>query len=183
MTAIAGKQTDQPLGVGFGVAVDWGLTVQLAGMGVVALVSNAQPHVQGSTVTTPHLPVLLMVLGYGIGAALFAALGEGVRAGRRWAWYAQVVFMGLLSIFGLVSLPGTYMALTQGQYLPLIPQVILVIIAPLILYRMLQPQTSRWYASVAPAVARARHGSPRWLAVIGAFALIGGVLMVIEIFS
>lgn len=182
MTALTGKHIDQPLGVGFGVAIDWGLTVQFVGMAVVTLINNAQPHMQGIS-AVPRLPLPLMILGYGVGAAIFAALGEGVRAGRHWAWYAQVAFMGLLSLFGLLSLPGTFTALTQGHYLPLVPQVILVIIAPLTLYRMLQPQTRRWYAGVAPAVARARHGAPRWLAVIGACALIGGVLMVIEFFA
>lgn len=175
-----GIKADQPLGVGFGVAVDWGLTVQLAGMVVVAIVSNMPPRVQGNTVP---VAMPMMVLGEGIGAVLFAVLGEGVRAGRQWAWYAQVGIMAVLSLYGLVSLPGTFAALTHGHYLPLVPQVILIIIAPLILYRMIQPQTRRWYASVAPTVARARHGSFQWLAVIGAFALVGGVLMVIEIFT
>jgi hypothetical protein len=172
--APAADASPKPLGIGTGVAFDWALAGQMVGMafllGVLGL-PGSEAH---------GAERVLLTLGYLLVAPLPMIIGEGLRSGRQWAWWIQVVLCGALSLGGLVIIPGTIHSLQHHNGWPLYTQIILIGLCPLIFIRMLHPQTRAWFASVTVAAARARHNAPLWLASIIAFAAIGGFMVAVE---
>lgn len=142
-----------PRGIGTGVGFDWALSVQFVAM-AVATVVGVRPGGQSA----------VALLLYLIGALPPFALGEGLRRGRRWAWAVRIVANGLLTLGGLLSIPPTLAALGKGDGWPLIPTLVLVILSPLIVWRLSQPAPRRGSrAATAPrrCDATAAPGSPR----------------------
>jgi hypothetical protein len=161
-----------PSGIGTGVAFDWALASQMISMGVLLGIFDLP--------VTGNPGRVLMTLGVFIVAPLPMLIGEGLRSGRVWAWWIQVILTGILTVVGLVEIPGTISAVAHGNGWPLITQVILITLCPFIFWRMLQPQTRAWVGVVSVAAARARHNAPIWLASIIAFAAIGGFIVAVE---
>jgi hypothetical protein len=175
--ASTAKELPQPQGIGMAVAFDWGLTVQLLLTPIIATVLG-----QSSPVKLPgHHPILSKALLFIIAwplACLSALLGEMIRRGHHWVVRIQIVANGLLPLVGLFSLANLYRSLRAGNFWPLVTEVILVIISPLIVWRLSRPATADWFKTVTVAEARQRHGG-KWVWFIALWATIGGVLQTI----
>jgi hypothetical protein len=112
-----------------------------------------------------------------ITATLAALLGHGLRLGRGWAWYIQVGLNGLLTLGGLVLLPTVIQQVQTGRYGLIYTAIVLLVVCPVEVWLLLQPGSRRWYGHVAPEEAAARH-SGRWLVVVLAWGVAGGLLQV-----
>lgn len=173
MSTSSTDTTIKPQGIGLGVAIVWALAGQMVTMGILAFTGK---HV------TNRLPLGLEEVGYLIAAAICVAWGEGVRAGRSLAIWLLIGFSGILAVTaGLFGIPGTIQATQQGNLWPLYSTVILVVLFPYLFIQLIQPGTRAWMATTSAAAARARHGSPLWLAAIIACAAIGGALQAIAV--
>lgn len=166
------EELPAPQGIGMAVAVDWGLTVQIAVMPIIATLfglPNVIPF-PGSN----SLPLLSFIIPW-LAACIPAFFGEMIRRGRNWALWIQIAVSALLSLGGLLSLAGLYRSVTAGNFWPLVTEVILVIISPLTVWRLSRPSTRRWFKTVTVTGARKRHGGT-WVWFIILWAMIGGVL-------
>ena len=156
------------------MAFDWGLAVQTLLMPFVPLFfKNAgmlKPLSSNALLST--LLYFLIVLPF---AALLAIFGEGVRRGWRWTRLIQLVANALLFVVGLVGLLSLWHSMLAGNYWGLVTSVILVIVSPIIVWRLIQPATRTWFQRVSSVQARLRHGGA-WPWAIACFAIIGGVL-------
>jgi hypothetical protein len=175
ISGVGGTQQElgKPSGVGLSVAFIWALAAQMAtSVFLVLLFGN-----QGFSTKNSHTGAdLVLAVGYLVAMGILVSIGEALRSGRQWSWWVIVVLAGALSLGGLVAIPATIHALSQGDPWSLWAQIILLTLPPFILYRMLQPITRQWYAQVAPDVARARHNAPAWFATIIGSAAVGGFL-------
>ena len=175
--ATPAKELPQPQGIGMAVAFDWGLTVQLLLMPIIATVLG-----QSSPVKIPgHNPTLSKALLFVIAlplACIPALLGEMIRRGRNWALRIQIVANVLLSLVGIFSLVNLYRSIRAGNFWPLVTEAILIIISPLIVWRLSRPATARWFKTVTVAEARQRHGG-MWVWFIALWAIVGGVLQTV----
>jgi len=168
-----GQATSGPQGIGVAVAFDWAFALQMVVMPIVQSILGSQgiikpPHIQVATVVGP-----LII------AAIFAALGEGLRSGRGWARIVQLVISSLGFLGGIGALFLAIPALGHGNYLPLVPALILLIVSPIIVWRLSRPVTGRWFKMVSSADARRRHGGAwPWLILI--WSLVGGVLVALS---
>lgn len=158
------------------VAVDWGLAVQIFLMPILSVFSPSNHQMK-----IPGGPVLFFVVAW-LFACLFVLFGEMVRRGRNWARWIQIVFSTLLSLGGIASLVNLYHSITVGNFWPLVSEIILVIISPLIVWRMTRPTTARWFKTVTVAEASKRHGG-RWVWFIALYAIIGGILQTLAVMS
>ena len=168
------KELPAPQGIGMAVAVDWGLSAQILLTPILStLLGRSNPlKVPGVNSTLSTVLSLLIAL---VVACIPAFFGEMIRSGRNWALKVQIALNILLSIAGILSLIGVYQSLRAGEFRPLITAFILVIIAPLTVWRLTRPSTFQWFKLVTPAEARKRHGG-RWVWFIILCAAIGGLL-------
>ncbi len=164
-----------PQGVGMAVAFDWGLATQILVMPIVTLLLGRPGMFKQFNPTVGTLLGTLITLPF---AALLAIFGEGVRRGWRWTRLVQLIANALLFVVGLVAIPGAWTGAKQGNYWPLVTEVILLIFSPLIAWRMAGKRSKRWYDTVRSAVARRRHGGA-WPFLIGIWAVVGGILQAI----
>ena len=175
--ATAAKELPLPQGIGMAVAFDWGLTVQILLTPIIATVLD-----QSSPVKIPgHNPILSKALLFIIAwplACIPALLGEMIRRGRNWALRIQIVANVLLSLVGIFSLVKVYRGVRAGNFWPLVTEAILVIISPLIVWRLSRPATARWFKTATVAEARQRHGG-MWVWFIALWATVGGVLQTV----
>jgi hypothetical protein len=169
-----------PQGIGMAVAFDWGLTVQLLTMPLLPLIFNREGALKRLPVAggSPLLSFALSIPA----ALLFAILGEGLRRGWRWTRPVQIVFNSAGFLGGFFSLYSLWQESQQGNYWPTVGTVILLIFSPLIAWRLSRPTTARWFATVASAEARKRHGGA-WPVLIALWALVGGVLQALAVFG
>jgi predicted membrane-bound dolichyl-phosphate-mannose-protein mannosyltransferase len=158
-----------PGGIGMAVAVDWGLAVQtfLTPILVAFGLSNQMK--------TSGLSMVLSFVAGWLFAGVCVFFGEMVRQGRNWTRWIQIIFNALLSLGGIISLFSLYQSLRVGNFWPLVTEFILVIISPLIVWRMTRSSTARWFKAVTVAEASKRHGG-KWVWFIALLALIGGIL-------
>ncbi len=163
-----------PQGIGAAVAFDWGLVVQILLMPFVPLVFKSASMLKPLSFN-PLLSALLYFLIVLPAAALLAIFGEGVRRGWRWTRLIQLVTNALLFLYGLVGLWSLWQGMQAGNYWRLVTEVILVIVSPIIVWRLSRPATRLWFQRVTSAQARVRHGGS-WPWIIACFAIIGGVL-------
>ncbi len=171
------QELPAPKGIGMAVALDWGLAVQIL---LTPIVSTFFSPYTSTRLPIPHSPsgsVLFFVIAWPL-ACLPAYFGEMVRRGRRWTLWIQIVANALLSLGGLLALVRLYQSVRVGNFWPLVTEVILVIISPLIVWRMSRPSTVRWFQTVSVADARKRHGG-RWVLFIALWAIVGGILQTI----
>ncbi len=167
----------QPRGVGTAVAFTWALAAQMLTAAVFAVADAVQRH--GHPIMNgpaAGVPTPLLVLGYLIAAGILIGIGEALRLGRRWAWVLLVALTAALSIAGLVMVFTTAQLVALHNFWPLYVQVILVGLVPYILYCLMQPETSEWYATVSAVAARLRHSGLGWYAPTIITAVIGGFL-------
>lgn len=171
---IAPEALPAPQGIGMAVAIDWGLAVQTALMPIIfTFFSRSNPMRIGGL--TPILGTVLLFVIAWLVACGFALFGEMVRRGRNWTRWIQIVANALLSLAGIFSLINLYQSIKTGNFWPLVTEVILVIISPLIVWRLSRPATARWFKQVTVAEARKRHGGT-WIWFIALWAIVGGVL-------
>jgi hypothetical protein len=166
-----------PQGIGMAVALDWGLAVQIALTPITITFFNLPAEARFPGVSPTLGNVLLFVVAWPIATGM-VLFGEMVRRGRNWARKIQVVVNALLSLVGIVQLYSLYQSIKGGNFWPLVSEVILVIISPLIFWRLTRPSTARWFKTVTVAAARKRHGGA-WGWWIALWAIVGGVLQTI----
>jgi hypothetical protein len=172
-TEAAAEKLPAPGGIGMAVAIDWGLTVQTFLTPIVAVFSQSnQMKIPG---LAPTLNTVLSFIFAWLFAGIFLLFGEMVRRGRNWARWIQIVFNALLSLAGLASLVNLYQSVKMGNYWPFVTEIILVIISPLIVWRLSRPSSARWFKTVTVAEASKRHGG-KWVWFIALWAIVGGVL-------
>ena len=172
------EQLPAPKGIGMAVAFDWGLTVELFLIPLFILFL-------GSSIMPKHAPTtstvtIIFVFPWTI-AALFAIFGEGVRRGWRWTRPIQIVGNTLGFIGGLALLVQLFNNIKIGNYWSLVPTVILLIVSPIIAWRLSRPETATWFKSVSSQEARQRHGGS-WVWWIALWSIIGGTLVAIGAF-
>ncbi len=171
--AMDGQTASGPQGIGVAVAFDWAFALQMVVMPIVQTILGSlgvikPPHIQVGTVVGP------LVI-----AAIFALLGEGLRSGRNWARIVQLVISSLGSLGGIGGLFLAIPALGRGNYLLLVPVLVLLIVSPIIVWRLSRPVTAQWFKTVSSADARRRHdGAWPWLILI--WSLIGGVVVALS---
>jgi hypothetical protein len=173
-----------PQGIGMAVAYDWGLTVQLlagpllplalrnlSGSGFVQL----PPSMLKLSPVPAALVTFLISLPFAAGIALF---GEGIRRGWRWTRPVQIVFNTLLILLGLFTLRDAWQGGKVGNFWPAYSSVLLLIVSPLIAWRLSRPATAQWFKTVTSDEARKRHGG-LWPWLILLWSIIGGLLQAI----
>ncbi len=172
----AGETLPAPGGIGMAVAVDWGLAVQTFLTPIIAVFN------QSNRINIPGLNPTLSTILFFVVAWLFACVcilfGEMLRRGHNWARWIQIVVNALLSLAGIASLLNVYQSIKVGNFWPLITEVILGIISPLIVWRLSRPSTARWFKAITVAEASKRHGG-KWVWFIALWAIVGGVLQTI----
>ena len=166
-----------PQGIGMAVAFDWGLTVQIL---LTPILTTFFGNSNGYALPVGN-PLLKNVLSFviawpvAIGIAFF---GQSLRLGRRWTRKIQIGVNALLTLVGIASIISLFQGIRAGNYWPLVPAVLLLIVSPLIAWRLSRPASARWFATVTKAEARKRHGGA-WGWLIALWAIVGGVLQTI----
>jgi hypothetical protein len=170
-----------PQGIGMAVAFDWGLTVQLLAGPLLPLVLrnlSGSGFVQLPTSMLKLSPVPAAVVTFLISlpfAAGIAIFGEGIRRGWRWTRPVQIVFNTLLVLLGLFTFKDAWEGSKVGNFWPAYSSVLLLVVSPLIAWRLSRPATARWFKTVTSDEARKRHGG-LWPWLILLWGLIGGLL-------
>jgi hypothetical protein len=167
-----------PQGIGMAVAFDWGLAVQMLLTPILTPLLGASTSAQKGHTTPLSNPILSFVV-YWLIALLFILFGEGIRSGVRWTRWVQIVGNTLGFLGGFVLLVPLWNGIKTGNYWTLAPATILLIFSPLIAWRLSRPQTARWFATVARAEGRKRHGGI-WIFWIALWAIAGGTLVVLS---
>lgn len=169
------EELPSPQGIGVAVAIDWGLAVQMFLAPFLPILFN-RPSLPFLP-TTPVGTVLFFFLGW-FAAGILVLFGEMVRSGRNWARIIQIIASVAFALSGLITLGQVYQSVRVGDFWPIITEVILLIFAPLVAWRLSRPRTARWFQAISPAQARKRHGGS-WVWFIALWALVGGVLQTI----
>jgi hypothetical protein len=173
-----------PQGIGMAVAFDWGLTVQLLAGPLLPLVLRnitGSGFVQLPTSMMKLSPVPAAVVTFLISlpfAAGIAIFGEGIRRGWRWTRPVQIVFNTLLVLLGLFTFKDAWEGSKVGNFWPAYSSVLLLVVSPLIAWRLSRPATARWFKTVTSDEARKRHGG-LWPWLILLWGIIGGLLQAI----
>ncbi len=156
-----------PGGGRIGVAFDWGFGVQLASMGMLALLGGPLPK----GVPTGLAPGLGMLAA----AALAYGQGEALRRGKGWARIVQITGNSALTIAGVASLPLFIEQLRNGNIAAVYTYVLLIGVSPAEVWLLLQPGSRAWYGTVSDIEARTRH-SGAWMRGTIAWAVVCGLL-------
>jgi hypothetical protein len=164
-----------PQGIGMAVAFDWGLAIQILVTPLVSLLLGLPGIFKQLSPVVGTLLSTLVTLPF---AVLLAVFGEGIRSGWRWTRPVQLIANTLLFLGGLALIPNVWNGVKQGNYWPIVTDVILLIFSPLIAWRMAGKRSTRWFDTVHSAVARKRHGGA-WPILIGIWAVVGGILQAI----
>jgi hypothetical protein len=173
-----------PQGIGMAVAYDWGLSVQLLTLPLLPLIlpnlaRSGFAQLQASMLKLSPVPAALVSFLISLPfAAGFAIFGEGIRRGWRWTRPVQIVFNTLLMLLGLFTLRDAWQGSRVGNFWPAYSSVLLLIVSPLIAWRLSRPATAQWFKTVTSGEARKRHGG-LWPWLILLWSLIGGLLQAI----
>ena len=175
-----------PQGIGMAVAYDWGLSVQLLAVPLLPLIlpnlarsgfMQLPPSILKSSPIPASLVSFLISLPFAAGIAVF---GEGVRRGWRWTRPVQIIFNTLLILLGVITLRDAWQSGRVGNFWPAYTSVLLLIVSPLIAWRLSRPATAQWFKTVTSDEARKRHGG-LWPWLILLWSLIGGILQAIAV--
>jgi hypothetical protein len=169
-----------PKGIGMAVALDWGIAVQLLVMPFLPLLFGGSPMLGQLHLSLPVQTLLSFVIALPFAFLIFL-FGEGVRRGWRWTRMVQVVINALLFLAGFGSLVSFIQQARHGSYWSLTTVVILLVISPMIVWRLSRPATARWFTNVTSAQARRRHGGA-WPYFIALCAVVGGTLQALAAF-
>ena len=164
-----------PQGIGMAVAFDWGLTVELLLIPILSIFLGS-PAVSNRTTMGSQFAIITSFLLLWPIAVLFGIFGEGIRRGWRWTRPVQLVGNAIGFLGGLVLLVQVWGGIKEGNYWTLVPAFILLVISPLIAWRLSRPATARWFATVTSVEARKRHGGS-WVWLIALWSIIGGSLV------
>jgi hypothetical protein len=82
---------------------------------------------------------------------------------------------------GFALLVQVWNGIKIGNYWTLVPAFILLVISPLIAWRLSRPETGKWFANVTSAEARKRHGGS-WVWWIALWSIVGGSLVALGTF-
>ena len=179
-TTNAAEQLPAPKGIGMAVAFDWGLTVQLLLMPILTIFLGS-PNFSKQTPVNSKFPIIISFLMCWVIAALFGIFGEGVRSGWRWTRPVQIIGNTLGFLGGFALLVPVFNDIKIGNYWTLVPAFILLIISPLIAWRLSRPETARWFKAVTSLEARKRHGGS-WVLWIALWSIVGGTLVALGSF-
>lgn len=169
-----------PKGIGMAVAFDWGLTAELLLIPILSIFLGSPTFSKQTNIGSP-IAIITSFLIYWPIAALFGIFGEGIRRGWRWTRPVQLVGNTLGFLGGFALLVQVWNGIKEGNFWTLVPAFILLIISPLIAWRLSRPVTARWFATVTSAEARKRHGGS-WVWWIGLWSIIGGSLVALGTF-
>jgi hypothetical protein len=179
-TANNAEQLPAPKGIGMAVAFDWGLTVELLLIPILTVFLGS-PVFTKQTPMASNLTIIFTFLFSWVIAALFGIFGEGIRRGWRWTRPVQIVGNTIGFLGGFVLLIQLVNGIKIGNYWTLVPTCILLIISPLIAWRLSRPETARWFKAVTSQEARKRHGGS-WVFWIVLWSIIGGTLVAVGAF-
>ena len=174
------EQIPAPKGIGMAVSFDWGLTVELLLIPILSIFLGSPAVSNRTTMGSPFAIIASFLLLWPI-AVLFGILGEGIRRGWRWTRPVQLGGNTIGFLGGFFLLVQVWNGIKAGNYWPLVPAFILLVISPLIAWRLSRPATSRWFATVTSAEARKRHGGS-WVWWIALWSIIGGSLVALGTF-
>jgi hypothetical protein len=169
-----------PKGIGMAVAFDWGLSVQLLVTPILTIFLGSET-LSKQTLFGAKSIMLISFLFYWIFAALFGVFGEGIRRGWRWTRPVQIVGNTIGFLGGCALFIQVWNSAGVGNYWTLIPAFILLIISPLIAWRLSRPETARWFKVVTSQEARKRHGGS-WVLWIALWSIVGGILVALGSF-
>jgi hypothetical protein len=173
-------QLPAPKGIGMAVAFDWGLTVELLLIPILMVFLGSQVFSKQEPTASNFTIIFTFLISWVI-ATLFGIFGEGVRRGWRWTRPVQIVGNTLGFLGGFALLIQLFNNIKIGNYWSLVPTFILLIISPLIAWRLSRPETGRWFKSVTSQEARKRHGGS-WVFWIALWSIIGGTLVALGAF-
>ncbi|HEY6284161.1 MAG TPA: hypothetical protein VIX20_00740 [Ktedonobacteraceae bacterium] len=174
------EKVPAPNGIGMAVAFDWGLTVELLLIPILTVFLGT-PVFSKQTPMASKFTIIITFLISWIIAALFGVFGEGIRRGWRWTRPIQIVGNTLGFLGGFALLVQVFGSIKIGNYWTLVPTFILLIISPLIAWRLSRPETARWFKAVTSLEARKRHGGS-WVWWIALWSIIGGTLVALGTF-
>lgn len=169
------EQLPAPKGIGMAVAFDWGLTVELFLLPIFMAFLGSTVFPKQSSVASTLISIFIFLISWAL-AALFGIFGEGVRRGWRWTRPVQIVGNTLGFLGGFALLFQLVNNIKTGYYWTLVPAFILLIISPLIAWRLSRPETATWFKAVTSHEARKRHGGS-WVWWIALWSVIGGTLV------
>ena len=174
------EQLPAPKGIGMAVAFDWGLTVELLLIPILIAFFGSPLFSKQTPIASKFTLIFTFLISWII-AALFGIFGEGVRQGWRWTRPVQIVGNTLGFLGGFVLLVQVVNNIKIGNYWTLVPAFILLIISPLIAWRLSRPETARWFRAVTSLEARKRHGGS-WVLWIALWSITGGTLVALGSF-
>jgi hypothetical protein len=169
------EELPAPQGIGMAVAFDWGLTVELLLVPILSIFLGSPPF-SNQTNMGSQFAIITSFLIYWPIAALFGIFGEGIRRGWRWTRPVQLVGNTIGFLGGFALLVQVWNGFKEGNYWTLVPAFILLVISPLIAWRLSRHATARWFATVTSVEARKRHGGS-WVWWIALWSIIGGSLV------
>ncbi len=169
-----------PKGIGMAVAFDWGLTVELLLIPILSIFLGSPVFSKQTTADSKFTIIISFLLSWAI-AALFGVFGEGIRRGWRWTRPVQIVGNTIGFLGGFALLVQVWNGIKVGNYWTLVPAFILLVISPLIAWRLSRPETGKWFANVTSAEARKRHGGS-WVWWIALWSIVGGSLVALGTF-
>jgi hypothetical protein len=169
-----------PKGIGMAVAFDWGLTVELLLIPILSIILGSSTFSKQTSMGSTIAIITSFLISWTI-AALFAVFGEGIRRGWRWTRPVQIVGNTIGFFGGIVLLVQVWNGVKEGNYWPAVPAFILLIISPIIAWRLSRPVTGKWFATVTSAEARKRHGGS-WVWLIALWSIVGGSLVALGTF-
>ena len=162
------------------VAFDWGLTVELLLIPILSIFLGSPVFSKQTTTDSKFTIIISFLLSWAI-AALFGVFGEGIRRGWRWTRPVQIVGNTIGFLGGFALLVQVWNGIKIGNYWTLVPAFILLVISPLIAWRLSRPETGKWFANVTSAEARKRHGGS-WVWWIALWSIVGGSLVALGTF-
>jgi hypothetical protein len=164
-----------PKGIGMAVAFDWGLTVELLLIPILSIFLGSPVFSRQTTMNSKFTGIISFLISWAI-AGLFGVFGEGIRRGWRWTRPVQIVGNTIGFLGGFALLVQVWNGVKVGNYWTLVPAFILLIISPLIAWRLSRPETARWFKAVTSLEARKRHGGS-WILWIALWSIVGGSLV------
>ncbi|HEX6108648.1 MAG TPA: hypothetical protein VFZ02_04485 [Ktedonobacteraceae bacterium] len=169
-----------PKGIGMAVAFDWGLTVELLLIPIFSIFLGSPVFSKQTAVDSKFTLIISFLLSWAI-AVLFGVFGEGIRRGWRWTRPVQIVGNTIGFLGGFALLVPVWNGIKGENYWTLVPAFILLVISPLIAWRLSRPETARWFKAVTSVEARKRHGGS-WVLWIALWSIVGGSLVALGTF-
>jgi hypothetical protein len=161
---------NQPRGIATAIIFDWSVMVFLSTLLIVAIVQRGLTSRQAVSAAG-----LVLLIGLPL-----VALGEMLRRGRRVARPIQIIVSGLIAAGNVVGLLSDLARLTRGVVRPT-TNIPALAAGLFIIWGLTRPQTIAWFARIAGARARERHGGSWLLLTLGTSVVIGISAVIISL--